>query len=140
MIFSIGDHIQQIIDGTKTETRRNSDKYKVGRLYSIQPKMYEPGIQIGKIKINSKKEEKRKNGPISSYAAKKEGGYTPMKFEKLYAKIEPKWKRRIAYKFKFVPDPYRKYCDNPDCTNGGNRTVIPTTILHCLVCGQLQRK
>jgi len=139
MIFSIGDHIQQIIDGSKTETRRKSDKYKVGVLYAIQPKMYTPGIQVGKIEIINKKKEYRRNGDISAYAAKKEGGYTPKKFEKLYVDLDPKWKKRVVYKFKYRPDPYLKYCDNPDCSIGGKRTVIPTTIFHCLNCGQLQQ-
>ena len=139
MIFSIGDHIQQIIDGTKTETRRKSDRYKVGSLQPIQPKMYKPGIKVGKIEIISKKKEYRRNGDISAYAAKKEGGYTPKKFEKLYAELYPKWKKRVVYRYRFVPDPVLKYCDNPDCTNGGNRTVIPNTILQCWVCGQLQQ-
>lgn len=139
MIFSIGDHIQQIIDGSKTETRRNKDTRNVGGIYKIQPKMYTPGLQIGKIEIISKKKEYRRNGDISAYAAKKEGGYTPKKFEKLYAKMYPSWKKRIVYKFRFVPDPVLKYCDNPDCNIGGNRTVIPNTILQCWICGQLQK-
>lgn len=139
MIFSIGDHIQQIIDGTKTSDRWNADKYKVGGIYTIQSKMYAPGIQVGKIEILSKKKEYRRNGDISAYAAKKEGGYTPKKFEKLYAGLDPKWKKRIVYKFKFVPDPVLKYCDNPDCSVNGKRTVIPNTILSCWICGQLQQ-
>ena len=140
MIFSIGDHIQQIIDGTKTESRRKSDKYKVGVLYTIQPKRTAPGILVGKIEIIKKKKEYRRKGDISAYSAKKEGGYTPKECEILYSGIDPKWKKRVAYRFKFRPDPYLKYCDAPDCTNGGNRTVIPNIILHCLVCGQLQQK
>jgi len=132
MIFSIGDHIQQIIDGTKTTDRWNSDiKCKVGEFYPIR---------LGKIEILKLKKEFRRNGPISAYDAKKEGSYTPKKFEKLYEKMHPKWKKRTVITFKFRQDPYLKYCDDPDCTNGGNRTVIPTMILHCLVCGQLQKK
>ena len=141
MIFAKADHIQQIIDGTKTMTRRKADTtYKVGKLYAIVPKRTAPGIQVGKIEILKLKKEFRRNGPISAYDAKKEGGYTPKKFEKLYEKMHPGWKKRTVCKFKFVQNPYLKYCDNIDCTNGGNRTVISTTILHCLVCGQLQRK
>ena len=139
MIFAIGDHIQQIIDGTKTETRRKSDRYRVGSLQPIQPKMYTRGIQVGKIKIISKKKEYRRKGDITAYAAKLEGGYTPKKFEKLYLGIEPKWKRRTVYRFKYVPDPVLKYCDNPDCSVNGKRTVIPNTILQCWICGQLQQ-
>jgi len=37
MIFSISDHIEQIKSGTKTQTRRRSDRYKVGSLLTIQP-------------------------------------------------------------------------------------------------------
>ena len=139
MIFSIGDHIQQTIDGTKTETRRKSNRYKVGSLQPIQPKMYTPGIKIGKIEIISKKWEKRKDGRISAYSAKREGGYTPKKFEVLYAGLYPKWKKRVVYRYRFVPDPVLKYCDDSDCSVNGNRTVIPNTILQCWVCGQLQQ-
>ena len=140
MIFAIEGHIEQIISGKKQETRRKSDKYKVGVLYTIQPKMYASGIQIGKIEIIGKKMEYRRNGDISAHAARKEGGYTPKKFEKLYAELYPKWKKRTVYKFKYRPDPVLKYCDNSDCSVNGNRTVIPNTILQCWICGQLQRK
>ena len=139
MIFSIGDHIPQIIVGTKIETRRNSDRYKVGSLQPIQRKMYTPGIKIGKIEILSKKKEYRRNGDITAYAAKLEGGYTPKKFEKLYLGLYPKWKKRTVYRFKYVPNPYLKYCDNPDCSVNGKRTVIPNTILQCWICGQSQQ-
>lgn len=37
MIFSIADHVEQIKNGSKTQTRRKSPAYLVGKTYSIQP-------------------------------------------------------------------------------------------------------
>jgi hypothetical protein len=51
MIFSKSDHIEQIKAGTKTQTRRPTDRYKVGKLYAIQPGRGKPGIPEGKILI-----------------------------------------------------------------------------------------
>jgi len=102
MIFSIEDHIQQIIDGTKTQTRRPSDRYETGRTYAIQPKRGKNGIQDGRIKIICKWPETYLR-PISIIDAASEGGYTPEQYEELYEKMYPDWIRRWGYEFEFVP-------------------------------------
>ena len=100
MIFSIGNHIELIVKGLKTQTRRQSDRYEVGKLYSIQPERTAKAIPQGKIRIL---EKLREPWPytISINDAKAEGGYTPQKFEQLYEKIHPKWHQRFAYTFRF---------------------------------------
>ena len=103
MIFSIKDHVNQIIEGKKTQTRRASGRYEVGSKYSIQLKYGRSGIPDGKIKIIDKKMERRNMGRITAVAARKEGGYTPKEFEALYVKMYPNWKKRYAYTFVYVP-------------------------------------
>lgn len=100
MIFSIGNHIQLILNGKKTQTRRSSDRYEVGKLYSIQPKRTAKGIPQGKIEITHKRRERWPF--ITTGDAEAEGGYTPQEFEELYEKINPNWHQRLAYTFRFV--------------------------------------
>lgn len=106
MIFSIGNHIQQIINGVKTQTRRpiNSwyPRYKIGKYYSVTPGRGKKSIPEGKIKIISVKLEYR-GTQISESDAIAEGKYTPTEFEELYKIIYPNWQRRWAYVFQFVP-------------------------------------
>lgn len=105
MIFSVGDHIQQIISGEKTQTRRKSGYYTVGQTYSIQPGRTKPGIPEGRILITNKREEWRLDeGIISESDAQAEGGYTPSQFEELYIRMDKLWARRYAYTFRFVPN------------------------------------
>jgi len=59
VIFSKSDHIQQIILGTKTQTRRPSDRYQVGKTYAIQPGRGKPAIPEGRIFITDKWMETR---------------------------------------------------------------------------------
>jgi len=121
MIFGIGDHIQQIINGTKTMTRRSSSRYQVGKLYAIQPCRTCKGIPEGKIYISFKKREwkpdfsdlpddakfARKGRemeagcPIRDWEAIAEGGYNPEEFEELYEKTHPNWIERWAYYISF---------------------------------------
>jgi len=106
MIFSVGDHIQQIINGTKTQTRRKSSWYVVGKTYSIQPGRTEPGIPEGRILITNKMTESRlylTGLRISRADALAEGGYGPEQFEKLYSQMDRGWGVRWAYTFKFIP-------------------------------------
>lgn len=112
MIFSIGNHIQQIIEGTKTHTRRPTDRYEVGKTYAIQPGRGKFGIPEGRILILSKQYEVKGIGghppwpfpyDTSPEEANAEGGYTPEEYEALYEKMYPDWRERWAYKFKFVP-------------------------------------
>lgn len=121
MIFSIGDHIQQIINGTKTQTRRPTDRYQVGNLYAIQPRRREKGIPDGKIYIGQKMREWKPNMsslplhaefarrylimeagyPIKKHDAEAEGGYSSFEFEELYEKMYPEWTERWVYWFSF---------------------------------------
>ena len=102
MIFSFEDHVQQIISGKKTQTRRKSDWYQVGQTYSIQEKRAKPAIPEGRILITHKRiEEPRLR--ISSDDALAEGGYDPGQFEALYSQMYPGWDIRYAYTFEFKP-------------------------------------
>jgi hypothetical protein len=106
MIFSIGDHIDQIIKGTKTQTRRPTDRYEVGKTYAIQPGRGKKGIPQGRIEILEKWEEWSKIPVdlVNRTDAYAEGGYTPEDYEALYEKMYPGWNVRYAFRFKFVPN------------------------------------
>jgi len=65
MIFAIEGHIQKIIEGKKTQTRRPSDKYKIGKFYAIQPGRGKLGIPDGKILIVAKRWEMKTTNPKS---------------------------------------------------------------------------
>lgn len=105
MIFSLSDHISQIKAGTKTQTRRPTNKYKKEHLYAIQPGRGKPGIPDGKILIIGAIEEWRPLpsgfGKITEWQADAEGGYTPDEYETLYEKMYPNWKVRYAYLFTY---------------------------------------
>jgi len=105
MIFSIEKHIQQIMDGNKTQTRRKSGRYEVGRLYAIQPGRGKKGIPDGKILITAKAEEYKSESPIwghiLKWQAEAEGGYTPEEYEELYESMYPGWEKRYAYLFEY---------------------------------------
>lgn len=102
MIFAIGKHIELITKGLKTQTRRSSDRYEVGKLYSIQPGRTKKGISDGKIRIVDKLCEVWPY-TIRPDDALAEGGYNAEKFEELYAKLHPDWGFRWAYTFRFIP-------------------------------------
>jgi len=134
MIFAVKDHIQQIIDGTKTMTRRSSDRYKVGQLYAIQPGRGKPGIPDGKIYIGWKKKEWKPDlsdlpedarfargwrsmeagYPITEWEAKAEGGYTSEEFEELYEKMHPNWTERWIYSFSFFTTEEIRECQKSE--------------------------
>lgn len=121
MIFSIDDHIKKIIEGSKTQTRRPSDRYKIGRTYAVQPGRGRPGIPEGRIFMFRKKREWKPDYsdiplharfarsmvegecgyPISRLNAGAEGGYTPFEFEELYESMYPGWENRCVYFFHF---------------------------------------
>lgn len=107
MIFS-EDHIKQIIARTKTQTRRKSSAYRVGRTYAIQPER-KKGILEGRILITRKREEKYLDGGISVVDALEEGDYTPGQYEALFLNMYPGWIVRYAYTFIFAKiEPYRR--------------------------------
>lgn len=105
MIFSEADHIEQIKAGTKTQTRRTSDRYEIGKLYAVQPCRTCKGIPAGKILITAKRLEQITDWPpgwrILPFEAKAEGGYSPQKYEELYEKMHPGWTERWAYLFEY---------------------------------------
>lgn len=102
MIFA-PEHIEMIKSGRKTQTRRESGRYQVGKDYSIQPCRTCPGIPDGRILILSKKQEAVIDY-ISEVDAFAEGGYTPKQYEALYQTMHPEWRYRWAYTLKFVPN------------------------------------
>lgn len=104
MIFAVGDHIEQIIKGTKTQTRRvakeNSLIYQVGQTYAIQPGRGKPGDPRGRILITRRWLELRQDR-ITSHDAEAEGGYTPEDYEELFNKMHRGWASRRCYEFEF---------------------------------------
>lgn len=101
MIFSVGNHVQLIQKGQKTQTRRDSDRYEVGKTYAIQPCRTCKAIKEGRIMIIDKKWEM---GFVHPVDAKAEGGYRVDEFEELYEKLHPFWYKRWAYTFRFIPN------------------------------------
>jgi len=121
MIFNVADHIEQIKAGTKTQTRRSSDRYQEDKLYAVQPGRGKKGIPEGKIFINFKiREYKPDLGdlpedavferrwreadagyPIRDWSAEAEGGYTVDEYEALYEAMHPGWTERWCYHFTY---------------------------------------
>lgn len=102
MIFSISDHIEMIKSGQKTQTRRQSNFYKVGKTYSVQPGRGKVGISEGRIRISDKRKEVVFDPVISKEDAWDEGCYMPYVFERLYSDVYPGWQLRWAYTFEYV--------------------------------------
>jgi len=104
MIFT-KNHIEDILQGIKTQTRRNSGRYEIDRTYAIQPCRTCKGIPNGRILIKDKWLEDRMEYPdmISWDDAQAEGGYAPQNYESLYEGMHPGWMARWAYVFEFVP-------------------------------------
>jgi len=111
MIFNVKGHIQKIIEGTKTQTRRRCSyadlpRYRIGRTYTIQPGRTKSGIPDGRIKIVDIRKEMRAIYPdefISSEDAEAEGGYSPEEYEALFKNLNSGWAARFAYTFEFIP-------------------------------------
>ena len=111
MIFSVEGHVEQTIDGIKTQTRRESDRYEVGKSYAVQRCRTCKSISEGRIVITSKRPERSYfidgyGERIKLWIGKKdalaEGGYTPEEFEALYDEMHPNWITRVAYEFVFT--------------------------------------
>lgn len=104
MIFAVGDHIEQIIKGTKVQTRRvaklGGPRYELGKSYAIQRGRGKPAILDGRIIITDIRLELAQD-KISSEDAQAEGGYDPTQYELLFERMYPKWRSRYAYTFKF---------------------------------------
>lgn len=106
MIFAEADHVEQIIAGTKAQTRRvakpNSFIYQVGKTYGIRRCRTCKNIPEGRIRILRRWMELRQD-KVTRYDAEFEGGYTPEEYEALFEKMHPNWHSRYAYTFKFEP-------------------------------------
>jgi hypothetical protein len=102
MIFNVADHVEQIVNGVKTQTRRDSDRYEVGKTYAIQPFRTAKADSRGRILITHKWLETWFDHihPVDAYA---EGCYTVREYEALYEKLHPRWDERWAYEFEFIP-------------------------------------
>ncbi|MHA1286048.1 MAG: hypothetical protein ACTSPB_01470 [Candidatus Thorarchaeota archaeon] len=99
MIFN-DDHVAQIFEGTKTQTRRESNRYIVGREYAIQRGRGKKSE--GRILIVRKWVETNPYDKISVEDAKAEGGYLPVDYEILYNEMHPNWVERYCYEFKIT--------------------------------------
>jgi hypothetical protein len=85
----------------KTQTRRMSDRYYVGRDYAVQPGRGKAAVPDIRIKITKKWEEIRVYQLCEDHA-KAEGGYTPAEYEERFAKMYPSWWTRWAYEFEVI--------------------------------------
>jgi hypothetical protein len=95
-------HIEMIRNGTKTQTRRPTDRYQVGKSYAVQPGRGKTGIPGLRILITNKWVEFKSARWILWEEAKDEGDYTPEEYEQLYETMYPGWVSRWAYLFKVV--------------------------------------
>ena len=87
MIFR-EEHIQMILEGRKTQTRRRHvHVLKVGRVYRIQRSWYE----WTDIQIVITRSFQQRLGDITEEDAKKEGGYTIEEFRRVWEKINGAW-------------------------------------------------
>jgi len=102
VIFNVADHVEQIVNGVKTQTRRASDRYEVGKAYAIQPFRTAKADPRGRILILNKWVEEYPKF-IHPTDAEAEGKYTVKEYEALYEEIHPTWMTRWAYEFKFIP-------------------------------------
>jgi hypothetical protein len=111
MIFSLGykgkAHVDLIFEGIKTQTRRTSDRYEVGKTYAVQGKRTWPADPRGRIKITEKWVEFNSGTStfrISTEDAKAEGGYSREEYETLYRRqYGENWTLRWAYRFIVIP-------------------------------------
>lgn len=127
MIFNIPGHVSMIQNGlfyeknrirypdmiVKTQTRRlNRGIYQVGKDYAVQRKRGVKAEQDIRIVMDKIWEEPCfKPSPYSPSGhhfarileedAWAEGGYTPAQFEKLFAKLNPKWNGWSRWAFAF---------------------------------------
>ena len=107
--------LQLIPEVIKTQTRRlNRGIYKVGKSYAVQRKRgmkAEPDIRIVMDKIgraqmdpvfsSSELDFDIIDPAISEADAWAEGGYTPLEFEKIFQKLNPKWDGKVRWVFVF---------------------------------------
>jgi len=106
MIFAVEGHIEKIIRGEKTQTRRvakpNSFIYQVGKTYGVRKCRTCKNIPDGRILILHRFLETR-NKKINETDANAEGGYSLEDYETLFEKMHKNWQIRYGYIFRFVP-------------------------------------
>jgi len=104
MIFAVGNHLEQVVQGIKTQTRRvakvNGLIYQIGQTYAIQSGRGKPGDPRGRILITRRWLELHQD-KITTSDATAEGGYTPEEYEELFNKMHPSWASRYCYEFEF---------------------------------------
>jgi|AntDeeMetageno50_2_1112565.scaffolds.fasta_scaffold00064_28 hypothetical protein len=91
MLFT-EEHIQEIISGNKTQTRRRWDKKQVniGNSYRASQSLFTKREESpAYILVNEVYQEKL--GIISEEDAKKEGGYTIQEFKDLWTDMHGQW-------------------------------------------------
>lgn len=108
MIFSVAGHVEKVLSGEKTQTRRIRPfshglycRYEVGKTYAVQPGRGKKSV--GRILVTRVDCESRwGDGPISEADAKAEGGYTQQQYEDLWASMYPGWDQRWVIHFQPV--------------------------------------
>ena len=99
------DHIEQILQGIKTQTRRMHKRpLKAGRIYDIKKDWYHStGIKIKIIKAYAQRLD-----DISKEEALAEGGYTVEEFKEVWRRINGRWdpdEDVVVYEFKVMEEP-----------------------------------
>lgn len=87
MLFK-DEHIQMIMDGKKTATRRQWSRWhvKVGGIYPVQTEMFQPKAECPAfIKVTDRYKEKL--GEMTDEDFNKEGGYNKMEFQERWEEI-----------------------------------------------------
>jgi hypothetical protein len=85
MFFS-KSNLEKVLRGKKTQTRRLSDRYQVGRIYGIRTWIYEKAL--ARIKITAKRQERL--GDISPEDLRREGYETLEEFKEAWTKFYAK--------------------------------------------------
>jgi hypothetical protein len=98
------EHINKILEGTKTQTRRRHKRpLKVGRVYDVNKDWY----HSTDIKIRIVKAYIQRLGDITPDEAFKEGGYTIEEFISVWKRINISWdpdEEVVVYEFRLLPD------------------------------------
>lgn len=84
-------HIEMIKSGTKTETRRNWKRKmaKIGGVYPVQTKLFQPKAECETIKANYV--FRQRLGDMSEEEANREGGYTLNEYKAEFTRINGIW-------------------------------------------------
>jgi hypothetical protein len=110
-------HLQKILEGQKTQTRR-THKYgwQVGRVYGLRDRWF----QKAENHILITRKFRQKLGAISIEDVQKEGYRTLEEFKRAWIEINRSWdpdKVIIVYEFRLVSRPQRGWYSEPRCQN-----------------------